>query len=84
MRKIPFGKTSSYTKVAEAIGAPKAVRAVGSTCTRCWFAFATYSSNCARNCGYLISTVLSAKPPRKTHFSQGCQATPTRGWKFLL
>jgi AraC family transcriptional regulator of adaptative response/methylated-DNA-[protein]-cysteine methyltransferase len=40
VRKIPFGKTSSYTKIAEAIGAPKAVRAVGSSCTRCWFAFA--------------------------------------------
>jgi len=40
LRKIPFGATSSYTKIAEAIGAPKAVRAVGSSCTRCWFAFA--------------------------------------------
>ena len=40
VRKIPFGRTSSYTRIAEAIGAPKAVRAVGSSCTRCWFAFA--------------------------------------------
>jgi AraC family transcriptional regulator of adaptative response/methylated-DNA-[protein]-cysteine methyltransferase len=40
VRKISCGETSSYTRIAEAIGAPKAVRAVGSSCTRCWFAFA--------------------------------------------
>jgi AraC family transcriptional regulator of adaptative response/methylated-DNA-[protein]-cysteine methyltransferase len=38
--KIPFGKTSDYSTIAEAIGAPKAVRAVGSTCTHNWWAFA--------------------------------------------
>lgn len=40
VRKIPCGGTSSYTRIANAIGAPKAVRAVASSCTRCWFAFA--------------------------------------------
>ncbi len=40
VRKIPFGETSTYSKIAEAIGAPKAVRAVGSSCTHCWFAWA--------------------------------------------
>lgn len=40
VRKIPCGETSSYTKIAEAIGAPKAVRAVASSCARCWLAFA--------------------------------------------
>ena len=40
VRKIPFGETSTYTKVAEAIGAPKAIRAVASSCSRSWFAFA--------------------------------------------
>ena len=40
VRKIPFGKTSTYSKIAEAIGAPKAIRAVASSCSRCWFAFA--------------------------------------------
>jgi AraC family transcriptional regulator of adaptative response/methylated-DNA-[protein]-cysteine methyltransferase len=40
VRKIPFGQTSSYSKIAEAIGAPKAVRAVASSCSRSWFAFA--------------------------------------------
>lgn len=40
VRKIPCGETSSYTRIAQSIGAPKAVRAVGSSCTRCWFAFA--------------------------------------------
>ena len=40
VQKIPCGRTSTYAKIAEAIGAPKAVRAVGSSCTRCWLAFA--------------------------------------------
>jgi AraC family transcriptional regulator of adaptative response/methylated-DNA-[protein]-cysteine methyltransferase len=40
VRKIPFGETSTYSTIAEAIGAPKAVRAVGSTCTHNWWAFA--------------------------------------------
>ena len=40
VRKIPFGQTSTYTKIAEAIGAPKAIRAVASSCSRSWFAFA--------------------------------------------
>src|SRR5687767_748736 len=40
VRKIRFGETSSYTKIAEAIGAPKAIRAVAQSCSRSWFAFA--------------------------------------------
>ena len=28
VRKIPFGETSTYSRIAEAIGAPKAIRAV--------------------------------------------------------
>ena len=40
VRKIPIGECSSYTKIAEAIGAPKAIRAVASSCSRCMFAFA--------------------------------------------
>lgn len=40
VRKIPFGRTSTYAKIAEAIGAPKAIRAVASSCSRSWFAFA--------------------------------------------
>ena len=40
VRKIPFGETSTYSRVAEAIGAPKAIRAVASSCSRSWFAFA--------------------------------------------
>jgi len=33
VRKIPFGETSSYSIIAQAINASRAVRAVGSTCT---------------------------------------------------
>src|SRR5688500_5668440 len=40
VRKIPFGETSTYSRVAEAIGTPKAIRAVASSCARSWFAFA--------------------------------------------
>ena len=40
VRKIPFGQTSTYSKIAEAIGAPKAIRAVAQSCSRSWFAFA--------------------------------------------
>jgi len=40
VRKIPFGETSTYTKIAEAIGMPRAIRAVASACARSRFAFA--------------------------------------------
>ncbi|MEO8143746.1 MAG: methylated-DNA--[protein]-cysteine S-methyltransferase [Betaproteobacteria bacterium] len=40
VRRIPFGRTSTYSKIAEAIGAPKAIRAVANSCSRSWFAFA--------------------------------------------
>ena len=40
VQKIPAGESSTYSRVAEAIGAPKAVRAVASSCTSCRFAFA--------------------------------------------
>ena len=40
VRRIPFGETSTYAKIAAAIGAPKAIRAVASSCSRSWFAFA--------------------------------------------
>lgn len=40
VRRIAFGETSTYSKVAAAIGAPKAIRAVASSCSRSWFAFA--------------------------------------------
>ena len=40
VRKIPFGSTSTYAEIAKAIGNPKAIRAVASSCSRSWFAFA--------------------------------------------
>src|SRR5688572_8387503 len=40
VRNIPFGETSTYTAIAAAISAPKAIRAVASSCSRSWFAFA--------------------------------------------
>jgi len=40
IRRIPFGETSTYSKIAAAIGNPRAIRAVASSCSRCWLAFA--------------------------------------------
>lgn len=40
VRTIPFGETSTYSAIAEAIGAPRAIRAVAQACSRSWFAFA--------------------------------------------
>jgi AraC family transcriptional regulator of adaptative response/methylated-DNA-[protein]-cysteine methyltransferase len=40
VRKIPFGKTSTYSKIAEALGMPRAIRAVANSCARSGFAFA--------------------------------------------
>jgi AraC family transcriptional regulator of adaptative response/methylated-DNA-[protein]-cysteine methyltransferase len=40
VRKIPFGETSTYSRIAEAIGAPRAIRAVAGACSRSAFAFA--------------------------------------------
>ncbi|HTQ77126.1 MAG TPA: methylated-DNA--[protein]-cysteine S-methyltransferase [Burkholderiales bacterium] len=40
VRGIPFGETSTYTAIAAAIGAPRAIRAVAASCSRSWLAFA--------------------------------------------
>lgn len=40
VRKIPLGKTSTYSEVARKVGAPRAMRAVGSACANCNLAFA--------------------------------------------
>jgi AraC family transcriptional regulator of adaptative response/methylated-DNA-[protein]-cysteine methyltransferase len=40
VRKIPFGRTSTYSEIAAAIGYPKAIRAVANSCSRSGFAFA--------------------------------------------
>jgi AraC family transcriptional regulator of adaptative response/methylated-DNA-[protein]-cysteine methyltransferase len=32
LQKIPLGKTASYTEIAEALGQPRAVRAVAQAC----------------------------------------------------
>src|SRR5262245_13667395 len=40
VRNVPFGETSTYSKIPEAIGTPRAIRAVASSCSRSGFAFA--------------------------------------------
>jgi methylated-DNA-[protein]-cysteine S-methyltransferase len=37
--KIPFGETRTYKQIAEAVGAPKAARAVGMACNKNPFPF---------------------------------------------
>lgn len=38
--RIPFGQTRTYADIAQRIGAPRAMRAVGSACAKCHFYFA--------------------------------------------
>ena len=40
VRKIPVGATSTYSRIAERVDAPKAIRAVANTCAANGFAFA--------------------------------------------
>jgi AraC family transcriptional regulator of adaptative response/methylated-DNA-[protein]-cysteine methyltransferase len=40
VRKIPVGETSTYSRIAERVGAPKAIRAVANTCAANGYAFA--------------------------------------------
>ena len=40
VRRIPFGRTSTYSEIAQAIGSPRAIRAVAQSCSRSWLAFA--------------------------------------------
>ncbi len=40
VQKVPLGQTSTYSEIAERIGAPKAMRAVGSSCSRSCFSIA--------------------------------------------
>ncbi len=40
LRKIPYGEVRSYKQIAEAIGCPKGVRAVGGACNRNHILFA--------------------------------------------
>jgi AraC family transcriptional regulator, regulatory protein of adaptative response / methylated-DNA-[protein]-cysteine methyltransferase len=40
VRRIRFGETATYSSIAVAIGAPKAIRAVAGACSRSGFAFA--------------------------------------------
>jgi AraC family transcriptional regulator, regulatory protein of adaptative response / methylated-DNA-[protein]-cysteine methyltransferase len=40
VRRIPFGETSTYSRIAAAIGRPRAIRAVANSCSRSWLAFA--------------------------------------------
>lgn len=40
VRAIPLGETSSYSEIARVIGAPKAMRAVGTACANSYFSIA--------------------------------------------
>ncbi len=55
VQEIPFGQTSSYSRIAEAIGAPKAIRAVASSCTHCWLSFAVPCHRVLHKAGALRS-----------------------------
>ena len=38
--EVPAGKTASYSDIARAVGRPKAMRAVGTTCSKCLLSIA--------------------------------------------
>ncbi len=50
--KIPFGRTTSFLKIARAIGAPRAVRAVGAACSRNPLEFAIPCHRVLRSDGF--------------------------------
>ncbi|HEY8507521.1 MAG TPA: bifunctional DNA-binding transcriptional regulator/O6-methylguanine-DNA methyltransferase Ada [Steroidobacteraceae bacterium] len=53
LQKIPYGEVQSYTEVAQAIGKPKAVRAVASACARNNIAIAIPCHRVVRGTGAL-------------------------------
>ncbi|HKB61515.1 MAG TPA: methylated-DNA--[protein]-cysteine S-methyltransferase, partial [Burkholderiales bacterium] len=53
LREIPAGSTASYTEIAERIGAPKSVRAVGQACASNAIAVAIPCHRVVRNDGAL-------------------------------
>ena len=88
VREIPVGQTSTYTEVARKIGAPKAVRAVGSACARCGLAFAIPCHRVLRHDGTFhgndpasterMRTLLAREAASE---SAGRSAAPVRGKK---
>ena len=53
MREIPVGSTTTYAKIAQRIGAPKAVRAVAQACASNAIAVATPCHRVVRTNGAL-------------------------------
>jgi AraC family transcriptional regulator of adaptative response/methylated-DNA-[protein]-cysteine methyltransferase len=53
LQKIPYGKTLSYTEVADAIGCPKAVRAVAGACAKNKIALVIPCHRVLRGTGHL-------------------------------
>ncbi len=59
VRDIPLGQASTYTEIARKIGAPKAMRAVGTACSKCDFAIAVPCHRVLRSDGTFHAGVWS-------------------------
>jgi AraC family transcriptional regulator, regulatory protein of adaptative response / methylated-DNA-[protein]-cysteine methyltransferase len=78
VRKIPFGRTSTYSKIAEAIGAPKAIRAVANSCSRSWFAFAVPCHRVLHKDGASFGNRRDGRQYRWVDYEAKLTAKPTR------
>jgi AraC family transcriptional regulator, regulatory protein of adaptative response / methylated-DNA-[protein]-cysteine methyltransferase len=57
VREIPFGHTATYTEIARKIGAPKAMRAVGTACAGCLLSLAIPCHRVLRSDGSLAGSI---------------------------
>jgi AraC family transcriptional regulator of adaptative response/methylated-DNA-[protein]-cysteine methyltransferase len=75
---IPPGKIASYAEIAAAINAPRAVRAVGSSCTRC---IISYLIPCHRvlHKGESVEDVRAASPRKYAYLQWDKKALGKRG-----
>jgi len=65
VQEVPFGKTATYKEIAEKIKAPRAMRAVGSSCTRSKFFMVVPCHRIVRN-----DYVLPSEADRKKALSR--------------
>jgi len=79
LRAIPPGRTASYAEIAETIGAPKAVRAVGSACAANTLAVAIPCHRAVRQDGGLAGYRWGVEMKRLLLEKESAEA-PREGW----
>jgi len=90
VQKVPLGRTSTYTDIARLIGAPKAMRAVGTACANCLLSLVVPCHRILRSDGTLaagplaeplLEREMAAIPPPAQASSTGAGHLPSRGKK---